>query len=113
MDETDDFPFASVEEFEKAIGDYEHHQWPQKERFAYAPPISVPCNSIPQALISPRYLVEEEKRKSPHTKAQSSSKELMDELLRFETHMGEKLEQIYSLYFHLADRLKQLEKRIK
>lgn len=113
MDETDDFPFADIEDFEKAVLMCMEDQSSQKERFAYAPPISLCYGIMPVNMESPRFHNEEEKRKSPQARTQSSHKDIMEQFTRLEAHMEEKWEQLQSLYFHLADRIKLLEKRIK
>jgi hypothetical protein len=116
MEEVDDFPFADLEEFEIAVERYlfpeKEHALAETERFAYAPPISVFNGSVPLTLESPRFHEEQEKRRSPHARNQSFSKECLDEVARVEARLEEKIEHLQNLYFYLADKLKQLENKV-
>lgn len=120
MEDADDFPFANLEEFESAVERYQvtldrydkERPFSESDRFAYAPPISVYTGNAPLTVESPRFHEEHEKRRSPHTRNQSSSKECLEELTRIEARLEEKIEHMQSLYFYLADKLKQLENKV-
>lgn len=111
MEEVDNFPFDSVEDFERAVGEVlcRVHS-PIKNNFAFAPPIHVYNSEESPPIAYPRSLGEEEKRKSPNARS-AQLKEYMEEMVKMEARIDEKLEQLHALYFYLSDRIKRLENK--
>lgn len=110
MDEVDNFPFDSIEDFENAVHSFLNQEKETTHAFAFAPPIHTSHLVCTPSVESPRGMVEEEKRKSPHARGSHGSKEWMEELSRLEARVDEKMEQLHSLYFYVMDKIKQLEK---
>ena len=112
MEEVDNFPFDSIEDFENAVNSFLTHEKGVSHAFAFAPPINTSHFVCTPTVESPRAMFEEDKRKSPHARVSHGSKEWMEEIGRLEARMDEKLEQLHSLYFYVMDKIKQLEKMI-
>ena len=112
MEEVDNFPFDSLEDFEKAVSSYLIVEKPAQHAFAFAPPIHTSHLEYIPTMESPRSGAEEEKRKSPHARTSHATKECLEEMSRMEARLDEKIEQLHALYFYVMDKIKQLEKNI-
>jgi cystathionine beta-lyase/cystathionine gamma-synthase len=112
MEDIDNFPFDSLEDFEKAVGSFLTEEKASQYAFAFAPPIHTSHLEYIPSMESPRGAVEEEKRKSPYARTSHATKECLEEMSRMEARLEEKMEQLHTLYFYVIDKIKQLEKNI-
>jgi hypothetical protein len=113
MEEVDNFPFDSIEDFERAVGDFLTSHSDTKGTFAYAPPIHIYRAEELPMIESPRFYGQEEKRKSPHARSGITTKDCLEEMMQMEKRIEEKLEQLHTLFFFLSDKIKQLENNRK
>lgn len=117
MDAEDDFPFDSVDAFEKAVHDFYEQRIDLRREpipmFAVAPPIHVLENINQPGMKILGDHMEECRIRSPSTKNTSALRELTEEVHRIEQTYKERLYQLESLYFYLLEKIKQLEKKEK
>jgi len=117
MDDSDDFPFDSIEDFERAVLTLvdENHDTKKETPFgfAYAPPVNLHEIGREPVLQTSAMAMEEMKRSSSQARSVSATRECLEEMRRVEARLDEKIEQLHSLYFYLADQFKQFEKRNK
>lgn len=110
MDEVDNFPFDSVEDFENAVDSMFIQEKQTTHPFAFAPPIHTSHLVSSPTVESPRNIAEEEKKKSPHARNFHGSKEWIEEIHSLEGRIDEKFEQLLTLYYYAIDKIKQLER---
>jgi hypothetical protein len=113
MEEIDNFPFDSIEDFELAVSQTLCSLSSPKGPFALAPPIHVYTGDAVPCMESPNFCMQEDKKKSPHARSGVTIKECMEEMQQMELRIEEKLEQLHTLFFFLSDKIKLLENKHK